>query len=89
MSQDRRRPLPDLMTPDEVGEMLRATPKTIREAIKAGRLPAQKPLGTWRVRRADVEELIARTSTVPSVMPSTAATEGSEGSVAVNSGRDL
>ncbi len=63
MSQDRHKPLPDLMTVDEVAEMLRATPKTIREAIKAGQLPAVKPLGTWRVRRSDVEELIARTST--------------------------
>ncbi len=71
MSHDRRKPLPDLMTPGEVGEMLRATPKTVREAIRAGRLPAVKPFGTtWRVRRSDVEELIARTSNgVPSVVP--------------------
>ncbi len=70
MSQDRRRPLPELMTPVEVGEMLRATPKTVRRAIQAGQLPAHKPLGTWRVRRSDVEALIVRTSNVvPPVVP--------------------
>ncbi len=75
MSQDRDRPPPELMTTAEVAVMLRSTPKTIRRAIQAGRLPAQKLWdGNWRVRRADVEALIARRSTVPSVVPSTPAT---------------
>ncbi len=64
------RPESDLMTVSEVAEMLRCHPKTVRAAIHSGRLPAHKPLdGNWRVRRSDVEALIARTSVVPSVVP--------------------
>ncbi len=91
MSQDRDRPPPELMTTAEVAVMLRASPKTIRRAIHAGRLPARKLIdGNWRVRRADVEALIVRTSTVPSVpsvVPSTPATEGSKGSAPVTNGQ--
>ncbi len=63
--QDKRKPLSDEMTPDEVSVMLRTTSATVREAIRAGRLPAEKRSGTWRVRRSDIEELLARTSNRP------------------------
>jgi len=56
------------MTSDEVGVMLQATAATVREAIRAGPLPAEKRSGTWRVRHSDVEELPYR-PVLPSEVP--------------------
>jgi len=58
------------MTPDEVAEMLQATSATVRKAIREGRLPAEEqPSGVWHVRRSEVEDLIAQTSTEPDLLP--------------------
>lgn len=67
---ERRKLLADVMTPDEVAEMLQATSATVRKAIRDGRLPAEKqPSGVWHVRRSDIEDLIAQTSTEPDLLP--------------------
>ncbi len=59
---DRRR---DLLTVAEVARVLRCGHRTVRAAIHDGRIPACRPLGEWRVRRADVEALIEATRVVP------------------------
>jgi excisionase family DNA binding protein len=54
------RQVPELLTPKEVGEMLRVNPKTVTRWAKTGKLPAIKTLGGHRrFRRSDIEAAVA------------------------------
>jgi excisionase family DNA binding protein len=54
------RQAPELLTPKEVGQMLRVDPKTVTRWARAGKLPAIKTVGGHRrFRRSDVEAAIA------------------------------
>lgn len=59
----RRAPLPEFLTTDEVADMLAVDPSTVRRWIEAGRLPACKPAGGWRILRSDVEAMLRASST--------------------------
>ena len=52
----------ELLTVDEVAEMVRVNPETVRRWIKSGRLsaarPAGKPQGPYRIHSADVAWLL-------------------------------
>lgn len=50
----------DLMTVEEVAEYLRVSPKTVYDWAQKGQIPAGKIGNTWRFRRKDVEEWVAR-----------------------------
>jgi len=50
----------ELMTVEEVAEYLRVSPKTVYDWAQKGRIPAGKIGNTWRFRRKDVEEWVAR-----------------------------
>lgn len=41
-------------TPDEVAEILKVTPWTVREWCKAGKLKASKPGRSWRIEEQDL-----------------------------------
>ena len=60
----------ELLTVEQVAKMMRVNPRTIRNRIHAGLLPASKMVGgkDWRVRRGDAEGLLrnATLSPVPS-----------------------
>ena len=53
---------PELLTPAEVGELLRVTPQTVRRLCAAGDLPAVRIGGQWRI---PIAELDARLLKVP------------------------
>lgn len=46
------------LTPDEVAESFQVSVATVRRWIHAGRLPATKPGGFYRVRERDFEEFV-------------------------------
>jgi excisionase family DNA binding protein len=51
----------ELLTPSEVGQMLRVNPKTVTRWARAGKLPAIKTTGGHRrFRRSDVEQAVAQ-----------------------------
>ncbi|HET6628512.1 MAG TPA: helix-turn-helix domain-containing protein [Woeseiaceae bacterium] len=52
----------DLLTVAEVAERLRTYPVVVRRRCKSGDIPATKPLGTWLIRRADLDELLSNTA---------------------------
>jgi len=53
----------DLLSPAEVGAALGVTDETIRRWAKTGKLPVvQMPSGRFRVRRSDVEAILAPTT---------------------------
>ena len=59
-------PLPQLLTTDEVAEVLRVTPETVRRRVSAGLIPALRPGGHRLVfRRADIEALLADAEVTP------------------------
>jgi excisionase family DNA binding protein len=45
----------DLLTPDEAAKRRGVTHYSILKAIRAGRLPAEKQGGTWRIRLGDLD----------------------------------
>ena len=51
-------PVSDLLTVEEVAQYLRVSIYTVREMIKAGKLPGVKIGKAYRVKRADVEKLV-------------------------------
>jgi excisionase family DNA binding protein len=50
--------LPELLTTDEVAEVLRCHPNTVFRWAKAGRLPGVKLFGSWRFRVDDIQNFI-------------------------------
>lgn len=53
-----------LLTVPEVAERLRVSAYTVREWLKAGRLPGYRPGGTkagWRVKESDVSRFLEST----------------------------
>lgn len=51
--------LPDLLTTDEVADLLRVSPRTVARMSREGQIPSiQLPTGTRRYRLADIEGLL-------------------------------
>jgi len=48
------------MTLKEVAELLKLSEKTLYRLVQQGDVPAFKVGGSWRFRRADIEEWIAK-----------------------------
>ena len=50
----------DILTVEQVAQMMQVTPRTIRNKIKNGLLPGRKMVNgkSWRVRRADVDAML-------------------------------
>jgi excisionase family DNA binding protein len=55
-----------LMTTGQVLGCLKVTPRTIYRLIRSGELPAVRIGRRWRIRRADLNEWIARQATTAS-----------------------
>jgi excisionase family DNA binding protein len=60
MTEDR------LLTVEEAGAYLHKAPKTIRAWISAGKLPALKIGGTWRIRSSDLEAFVGAAPSIRS-----------------------
>jgi excisionase family DNA binding protein len=52
--------LKPLLTTEQVSEILQILPKTVREYIRDGKLPASKFGKVWRVSEEDLEQFIER-----------------------------
>jgi excisionase family DNA binding protein len=52
------REVPDLLTPREVARYLRMSTETVVRLCAQGRIPAQKVFGRWRIKRADLLQLL-------------------------------
>ena len=48
-----------LVTPDDAANRLAISPKTIRDWLRAGRIPGIKVGRLWRIRESELEALIA------------------------------
>lgn len=61
MSSPDPEPTPpdELLTIADVADILRTKPMAIWRSVKAGNIPATKPLGQWLIRRADLDALLA------------------------------
>lgn len=44
----------ELLTPDEVAQLLKVTRRTVYNWIRASRIPATKYVHGWRIRRGDL-----------------------------------
>jgi excisionase family DNA binding protein len=53
-------PTPEMLTVDQIAEELQLTSQTIRNWIKGGVLPAVKVRHVYRVRRDDLDAMLAR-----------------------------
>lgn len=51
--------LEDVLTPEEIAEMWRLKPHTVRSWIRSGLLPAHKIGRGWRIRRDDWNRFLA------------------------------
>lgn len=49
--------LPTVLTPEEVGELLRVSASQVRALARAGELPGRKVGDQWRFNRAAIEAL--------------------------------
>lgn len=54
----------ELLTVDEVADILRTTPNTIYRWLRAGKLPGVKIGKEWRIRRETLELRLSETNTV-------------------------
>jgi excisionase family DNA binding protein len=63
-----------LITLDEVAERMRVSVPTVRRWIKAGKLPATKPGGVYRVRGSAFEEFVEKNTGKAQAPPSSAET---------------
>ncbi|GHO73992.1 DNA-binding protein [Ktedonobacter sp. SOSP1-85] len=50
----------DILDADEVGEMLKIHPRTVKRLASQGELPGFKVGGQWRFRREAIDEYIRR-----------------------------
>lgn len=57
--------LKPVLTPDEVAEYLQLTPETVYRYIRQGKLPATRMGRHYRIRREDVQALLAARSPQP------------------------
>lgn len=53
------KPTPDVMTIDEAAAYLRVNERTLRIMLKQKRLPGAKIGRAWRIRRADLDRVLA------------------------------
>lgn len=53
-----RNEMEPLLTLSEVAELLRVTPKTVRNKVSRGEIPRAPLAGILRFRRADIEQLV-------------------------------
>src|SRR5579863_4927585 len=53
-------PNPEVLTIEQISELLQVTRQTVRNWIKGGSLPAIKVKHVYRVRRDDLEAMLAR-----------------------------
>ena len=53
----------EILTLDEVAAYLKAGKRTVYRLAASGKLPAFKLGGTWRFRKADLEQWIAQQTT--------------------------
>jgi excisionase family DNA binding protein len=54
----RKQDVGQLLSTDEVAELLAVTPKTVRRWIAEGELPAVKLHRQWRVRATELDRLL-------------------------------
>jgi len=47
-----------LLTPEEAAERLAIKPRTVRDWLRKGKLPASRSGKLWRIREADLDEYI-------------------------------
>jgi excisionase family DNA binding protein len=53
------KPTPDVLTLDEAARYLRVNERTVRGMLKDKRLPGTKIGRAWRLRRADLDKVLA------------------------------
>jgi excisionase family DNA binding protein len=53
---------PELLTVQELAHYLRVSLKTAYQLVSGGEIPAAKVGGQWRIRRAEVDRLLAEQS---------------------------
>jgi excisionase family DNA binding protein len=49
-----------LLTPEQAAEVLQITPKTVRQYITSGSLPAAKMGRVWRIDQKDLRDFIEK-----------------------------
>ncbi len=54
----------ELLTIDEVAEVLRVSVRTVTRYIEQGRLKASK-IGVWRIKRSDLDRFLEESSNAP------------------------
>lgn len=50
----------DFLTVDEAAAILKVAPNTIRDWLKSGKLKGGKIGRLWRIKRADIDELVTK-----------------------------
>ncbi len=50
----------DFLTVDEAAAILKVAPNTIRDWLKSGKLKGGKIGRLWRIREADIDELVTK-----------------------------
>ena len=53
----------EILTPEEVAQLLRLDKETVYRNLRAGRLPGTKVGGQWRTRRSDLDLLLTQNTT--------------------------
>lgn len=48
----------EMLSPEEVAELLKVNPQTVYRALRAGKLPGAKVGRQWRVNKADLEKYL-------------------------------
>ena len=55
---DKKRKLPDVLTPEEAADYLRVDRETIYRRLRAGQLPGNKVGGQWRLLRQELIQFL-------------------------------
>jgi excisionase family DNA binding protein len=53
----------EILTPEEVAQLLRLDKETVYRNLRSGRLPGTKVGGQWRTRRSDLDQLLTQNTT--------------------------
>ena len=48
----------DLLTVEEVAQKLKMHPDTVARLLRAGKIPAYKLEGSWRVKQSDLDQYV-------------------------------